>query len=94
MIEITPRILATVYEEHLLVAWGHLEPENGKTWLGVSVAEGYTKKGNGSKIVKALCEYADRGGWELWLTCKPSLQKWYGKFGFIPLGKYMKRSKK
>lgn len=69
------------------IGWGHLDPEGGKTWLGVAVADGYAKKGYGSLIVKCLCEYADVAGWELYLTCKKELTKWYEKFGFEKRGK-------
>ncbi len=41
-IEIASKILATLYEGHLPIAWGHLEPEGGKTWLGIAVAPGFT----------------------------------------------------
>ena len=68
------------------IAWGHLDPEGGRTWLGVAVAHGYTKKGYGTIIVKTLCEYADKAGWELVLTCKKELTGWYNKFGFVELG--------
>ena len=81
-IVITQRILITLYRGHLPIAWGHLEPEGGKTWLAVSVAEGYGKQNNGNVIVKNLCSYADNAGWDLWLTCKPELRDWYEKFGF------------
>ena len=99
-IEITSKILITLYEGHLPIAWGHLEPEGGKTWLGLAVAEGHCKKGNATIIMKALCDYADKGGWELWLTCH---EKWLseacGKFGFKTMETighctYMKRVKK
>ena len=39
MIVITPKINLTLYKGHLPIAWGHLEPEGGKTWLGVAVAD-------------------------------------------------------
>ena len=80
---ITPRINLTLYKGHLPVGWGHLDPQDGKTWLGVAVAQGYAKKGYGSMIVKKLCEYADNAGWNLHLTCKKELTKWYQKFEFI-----------
>ncbi len=81
-IEITSKIKATLYEGYLPIAWGHLDPEGGKTWLGVAVAYTYEHKGYGTRIVKVLCEYADKGGWELWLTCPDNLVEWYRKFGF------------
>ncbi len=89
--EITSKILITLYKGHLPIAWGHLDPENGKTWLGVSVAEGYTHQGNGTRIVSGACDFADKGGWDLHLTCNQELDKWYKKFGFVRNGDYMKR---
>jgi GNAT superfamily N-acetyltransferase len=65
------------------IAWGHLDPEGNRTWLGVAVAHGYTRQGYGSTIVKLLCEYADEGGWGLYLTCNKELTNWYEKFGFF-----------
>lgn len=81
-IEITRKIKATLYKGHLPVATGHLDPEDGKTWLGVAVTHGYTKQGHGTQVVKSLCDYADIGGWELWLSCSDELISWYVKFGF------------
>lgn len=88
--------MAVLYQGHLPVAWGHLEPANGKTWLGVSVTKGYTGQGNGAKVVFALCKCADKGKWELWLTCHHQwLREWYNKFGFkqIKNSIYMRREK-
>jgi hypothetical protein len=66
---ITRKIVVVLYKGHLPIGWGHLDPEGGRTWLSVSVAHGHTNLGKGSLIVKALCECADKGGWDLWLTC-------------------------
>jgi len=95
--EITPRITADVYCGYLPVARGHLDPGDGKTWLGVAVTAGHTRKGYGSIVVEKLCRYADNAGWDLWLTCPDSLLPWYGRFGFVYQHKtnvnYMRRVK-
>ena len=98
MVTITPRIAITLYKGHLPIAWGHLDPGEGKTWLGVSVAYGYTRQGNGSRIVKRLCKFADNAGWELWLTCDKDIKNWYQRYGFrvmyIKNVVYMRRARK
>ena len=81
-LHISSKIRAYFYIGNLPVSYGHIDFGNGRAWLGVCTAEGYTKKGYGSRVVKALCEHADNGGLELWLTCKKELINWYKRFGF------------
>jgi len=45
-----------------VIAYGHLDPEGGKTWLGVCVSEEWRGKGKGREIVSSLLEFGDRGG--------------------------------
>lgn len=79
---ITPRITVTLYKGHLIVASGHLDPEGGRTWLGVSVTDGHARKGYGTEIVKTLCDFADNAGWTVHLSCSNELRSWYERFGF------------
>lgn len=40
------------------IAYGHLDAEKDKVWLGVCVAEGRTGQGYGKRIMEALIGYA------------------------------------
>ncbi|WMX16016.1 MULTISPECIES: GNAT family N-acetyltransferase [unclassified Aureispira] len=41
------------------VGYGHLDYEDGRTWLGIAMIEGYTGKGFGKQIMNYLLNYAD-----------------------------------
>jgi RimJ/RimL family protein N-acetyltransferase len=41
------------------VAYGHLDPEGNKVWLGVCVAEGHRGHGYGKRMMNALITYAN-----------------------------------
>lgn len=47
-------------DENIPVAYGHLDPENGKTWLGIAVADDFRGKGIGMQMMKILEEEAMR----------------------------------
>jgi GNAT superfamily N-acetyltransferase len=51
-----------------VVAYGHLDPDGGKTWLGVCVADEWKGEGRGTAIVAALLEEADKNGIDVSLT--------------------------
>jgi len=68
-----------------VVAYGHLDPEGGKTWLGVCIIEGWRGKGLGRQIVSALLKVADEGGITITLTVDEDNQAGkhlYESFGF------------
>jgi ribosomal protein S18 acetylase RimI-like enzyme len=41
------------------VAYGHLDPEDNKVWLGICVSEKFINQGLGSRIMASLTEKAD-----------------------------------
>ena len=47
-------------ENNTPVAYGHLEPENNTTWLGICVLPEYYRKGCGIKMMTALIEKAKK----------------------------------
>ena len=46
------------YEGQVPVAYGHLDPEGERIWLGICVAEPYRGKGYGRLMLKSLIEEA------------------------------------
>ncbi|QEC41047.1 GNAT family N-acetyltransferase [Pseudobacter ginsenosidimutans] len=55
------------------VAYGHLDRENEKIWLGIAVAEGYTEKGLGRKMMDQLIGKARQNSWsEIFLSVDKS----------------------
>lgn len=42
------------------IGYGHLDHEDGRTWLGIAMIEGYTGKGFGRQIMDYLLNYADK----------------------------------
>lgn len=73
-------------EDGVPVAYGHLDPESGCTWLGVCVAEKWVGAGKGAEVMSALLEFADAGGILVSLTVDEDnlrARKLYEKFGFI-----------
>ena len=58
-IQTTPRITIVIYSGHLPVAVGHLDPEGGKTWLGVSVVSGNTPSADEQRWIKYIIESND-----------------------------------
>lgn len=76
-------------DKGIIVGYGHLDPEGGKTWLGICIAEGWTGSGRGSAMMKALLEFADRGGILLNLTVDSTnfvARRMYEKNGFMIFG--------
>ncbi|MFC3880853.1 GNAT family N-acetyltransferase [Algoriphagus namhaensis] len=63
----------TIIENHLLtvlasnnegeeIGYGHLDLEDGVTWLGVAVSDKHVGKGLGTAIMNFLIDYADNNG--------------------------------
>jgi|TARA_R110000765_G_scaffold223899_1_gene327978 ribosomal protein S18 acetylase RimI-like enzyme len=79
------------------VGYGHLDQEDGKTWLGICVKEGHYGKGYGKKIMKRLTDSYDG---DICLSVDASNTRaieLYGLFYFIETHKndktiYMKRA--
>jgi RimJ/RimL family protein N-acetyltransferase len=68
------------------VAYGHLDPENGCTWLGVCVAEKWVGTGKGAEVVSSLLGFSDAGGLLVSLTVDEDnlrARKLYEKLGFV-----------
>jgi ribosomal protein S18 acetylase RimI-like enzyme len=51
------RVTIIGYEEDFPVAYGHLDQEGEKIWLGVLVADKYHRRGFGSKILDYLLNF-------------------------------------
>jgi GNAT superfamily N-acetyltransferase len=47
-------------EHHFPVAYGHLDQENGRVWLGICVAEGHQNKGFGHQMMRKLLQSANK----------------------------------
>ena len=47
-----------IYNDTTPVAYGHLDPDGEKVWLGVCVSEKYRKKGYGKLIMRELITHA------------------------------------
>ncbi|MCF7817900.1 MAG: GNAT family N-acetyltransferase [Kiritimatiellales bacterium] len=73
-------------ENHLPVAYGHLDPEDGKVWLGICVAEAHRGKGYGNLMMQALLDAARQQHVDsISLTVdatNPNAARLYEKFGF------------
>jgi len=73
-------------EDGIPIAYGHLDPENGCTWLGVCVAEKWLGMRKGAEIVCLLLEFADAGGILVSLTVDEDnlrARKLYERYGFV-----------
>ena len=73
-------------EEGKIVAYGHLDPEGGKTWLGACIIEGWRGKGLGRQMVDSLLGIADEGGITITLTVDEDNQagkRLYESVGFV-----------
>lgn len=51
------KITVIGFVENTPVAYGHLDSEDGKTWLGVLVADNFHGKGYGSRILNYLIDF-------------------------------------
>lgn len=88
--EVIKNHLATligVSEEGYPIAYGHLDPEGTKVWLGICVAESCCGKGLGKQMMNALLEEAQKLGIkEIFLSVdedNPNAVKLYEKCGFV-----------
>jgi len=77
-----------------IIAYGHLDQENGNIWLGICVAESYSGLGFGSQIMQELLKIAYNLSIK---TIKLSVDsdnkaaiKFYKKFGFTIIQKNLK----
>jgi len=86
-----------------VVAYGHLDHDGEKTWLGVCVADEWRGKGRGTAIVTALLEEADKSGIDVSLTVdegNAQARRIYERLGFKNLRRvstnvlYYERSKR
>jgi RimJ/RimL family protein N-acetyltransferase len=79
------------YNDGEPVAYGHLDPENGKTWLGVCVRETSCGKGLGTRMMDALIDEAKAQGIaRIDLTVDEDnvgARKLYERYGFVLQGK-------
>jgi ribosomal protein S18 acetylase RimI-like enzyme len=75
------------YEDGEPVAYGHLDPENGKTWLGLCVRETSCGKGLGTRMMDALMmEAKNKGIDKIDLTVYEEnavARRMYEKYGFV-----------
>jgi RimJ/RimL family protein N-acetyltransferase len=53
-------ITTLVYKNNTPIAYGHLDKDGEKVWLGVCVSEKHKKKGFGNLIMKELITYANK----------------------------------
>ena len=51
------KITVLGFVDSIPVAYGHLDPEDEKTWLGVLVSDNFHGKGYGSKILDYLIDF-------------------------------------
>jgi perosamine synthetase len=68
-----------------IVGYGHLDPEQGRVWLGICVSEDYQGKGIGKKIMNQLIRYADERELTIHLTVDEDNQiarNLYQKYNF------------
>jgi RimJ/RimL family protein N-acetyltransferase len=80
-------------ENDIPVAYGHLETENGCTWLGVCVSEKWIGTGKGGEVVSSLLKFADTRGLVVSLTVDEDnfkARNLYEKSGFVFRKKNMK----
>lgn len=75
--------LVGIDEDGKPVSYGHLDPEDGKTWLGICVAEGERGRGHGTDMMNALLKKARS---TLWLSVDHDngiARRMYERFGFV-----------
>lgn len=90
-------IVTLLLYDKQFVGYGHLDQEDGKTWLGICVKEGCYGKGYGKKIMKRLVDSYDG---DICLSVDATNTRaieLYGLFYFIETHKndktiYMKRT--
>lgn len=89
-------IVTLLLYDKQFVGYGHLDQEDGKTWLGICVKEGCYGKGYGKKIMDRLVDSYDG---DIYLSVDATNTRaieLYGLFSFIETHKsdkiiYMKR---
>lgn len=54
--------LVGILENGETVAYAHLDPDDGKVWLGICVAEAHCGKGFGETMISTLLEEANKLG--------------------------------
>jgi glycosyltransferase involved in cell wall biosynthesis/GNAT superfamily N-acetyltransferase len=79
-----------IEDNDIPVCYGHLDPENGRVWLGIAVAEDAQGKGYGSMMMDKLISSArEKGLREIFLTVDNGNRiaiKLYKKKGFVRYG--------
>ena len=76
------------YEDKKPVAYGHLEKEDNKIWLGICVAEKNQGQGFGKKIMAELLDFADKNFLEVTLSVKEHNKRaisLYTQLNFVPI---------
>ena len=54
------KLTLLMYDKNIPIGYGHLEPEGGKTWLGICVIDSATGKGVGNKIMEELISFGNK----------------------------------